>query len=229
VSFGLNSNVRIGEATYHVQTEAGAASHPFVNTLVYVQGQVLHRRSTSYADLMGPSGLNEAPLRQRVERQHERVVEELQSGDLVIEAVASAPAANPGMPRSSAATALTEAHRLDGRPLATAARLEVKLLNAGSWLVAGRACLKIEVRAAGTQEALADCPVEVELEGARQPARFAGRTDARGCAELSFAMPALEPDGGALIIRASGPVGEHRLRYRLKPKAPARAPVAPAR
>lgn len=221
--------MRVGETLYHVQTESRGVGHPFIDTLVYAQGQVLHRRSTSYADLLGPNDVNEAPLRQRVERQHKGVVEELQSGDLVVRTPPSIPQATPVVSSSSAPLAHSEPPQPSGRPVAAAAGLEARLLNASSWLVAGQACLKIEVRARGTQQPVPECAVEVEMEGACQLTRFAARTDARGYAELSFPMPPLEPGGGALVIRASGPDGEHRLRYQLKPKNPAAAPVAPAK
>ena len=227
--FGLNSNVRVGETLYHVQTESRGVGHPFVDTLVYALGQVLHRRSTSYADLLGPNGVNETPLRQRVERQHKSVVEELQSGDLIVQTPASTPQAAPVASSSSVPPTHTEPPQSNGRPVAVGAGLEARLLNASSWLVAGQACLKIEVRARGTRQPVPECAVDVEMEGACQSTRFAARTDGLGQAEVSFPMPPLEPGGGALVIRASGPGGEHRLRYQLKPKNPAAAPVTPAK
>ena len=48
MNFGFNSNVRIGDAMYHVQTEDRGPSHPFLDTVVYMAGRVIYKRSTSY-------------------------------------------------------------------------------------------------------------------------------------------------------------------------------------
>ena len=53
MNFGVNSNVRIGEALYHVQTEDRGPSHPFLDTVVYEAGRVIYKKSTSYEELTG--------------------------------------------------------------------------------------------------------------------------------------------------------------------------------
>src|ERR1700687_5103256 len=50
--FGHNSNVKVGERLYHVQTEDRGTSHAVIDTMVYHSGRVLHRRATSYAALL---------------------------------------------------------------------------------------------------------------------------------------------------------------------------------
>ena len=50
MNFGFNSNVRVGDALYHVQTEDRGPSHPYLDTVVYEAGRVVYKRSTSYED-----------------------------------------------------------------------------------------------------------------------------------------------------------------------------------
>src|SRR5574337_1274885 len=85
VHLGFNTNVRLGDIVVHVQTEDRGFGHPYIDTTVYVQGRVLHRRTTNYHDLFGPGGVSEAELQQRVEHQHRSVVEELRSGALKVD------------------------------------------------------------------------------------------------------------------------------------------------
>ena len=49
---GYNTDVRHGEVVYHVQTEDKGAANPFIESLVYVGGQVLASKRASYADLL---------------------------------------------------------------------------------------------------------------------------------------------------------------------------------
>ncbi|MBI3668583.1 MAG: hypothetical protein HY237_02210 [Acidobacteria bacterium] len=202
VNLGFNSNVRLGNAVYHVQTEDRGREHPFIDTTVYDQGRVVHRRTTTYQDLLALGRGGEAALQQRVERQHREVVEELRVGVLKLAAPTSATA----------------------RARAAKPGIAVQLLNPASWLAGGAANSQIEVRSRDTNQPVANVNIEVMLEGAQGPARFAAFTDPQGCAELNFPLPRLGPGGAALVIRAWGPGGEDEIRYQLRPKARASAP-----
>ena len=62
MNFGFNSNVRVGETLYHVQTEDRGPSHPFLDTVVYEAGRVVYKLSTSYQDFLNsatPEGLEQ--------------------------------------------------------------------------------------------------------------------------------------------------------------------------
>src|SRR6202040_1725833 len=80
--FGHNSNVKVGDTVYHVQTEDRGASHAVIDTMVYHSGRVLHRRANSYADLLPLDAAREVSLKERVSAQHNAVMEELRSGAL---------------------------------------------------------------------------------------------------------------------------------------------------
>src|SRR3984893_10303157 len=80
--FGHNSNLKIGETIYHVQTEDRGTSHAVIDTMVYQSGRVLHRRANSYADLLPLDAAREQSLKERVSAQHQAVLEELRSGAL---------------------------------------------------------------------------------------------------------------------------------------------------
>lgn len=204
MNLGFNSDVRLGETVYHVQTEDRGAAHPFIDTTVYFGGQVLHRRSSSYRDLLGSGEPSQAALQQRVEQQHRSVIEELHAGTLKLDRAAA---------------------RRAGRR----AGIRVQLLNPATWLVSGSAVLQVEVRARSTGEHVAGANVEVTVEGVRGPTRFAARTTSQGRAELTFPLPELGPGGATLVIRAAGSSGEDEIRYQLRPRAEPSAPQPPGR
>jgi hypothetical protein len=212
--FGHNTNVQVGNILFHVQTEDRGFQHPFIDTTVYSEGRVLHRRTTSYYDVLEMDGDHEQVLQKRVEEQHRGVIEEIRDGTLKLAPppARDAPAASPAA---------------DGSARSQPVGLGVKLLNPNSWLGGGRATLKVQVISKATEAPLEGIDVEARVEGAVTPAVYGGKTAANGEIELAFAMPRLGPDGGALVIRASSEAGQDELRYQLRarPRTPAPADV----
>jgi hypothetical protein len=81
MSFGFNSNVRVGDVVYHVQTEQRGADGAVLDTVVYIAGRVIHRVKTNLSD--GEARVDSAlSVGDRVERQHKDVIAQLESGTL---------------------------------------------------------------------------------------------------------------------------------------------------
>jgi hypothetical protein len=211
MNFGFNSNVRVGNALYHVQTEDRGPSHPFLDTVVYVAGRVVHKRSTSYQDLTGGTAEGEVlakQLHERLSQQHREVMAQLEAGMLQLNEPAGAP--------------------VKVVAVASSEELEVRLLNPKSWLEAGNATLEVELRNKVSETAIGGADVEAFLEaGKKRSAPIRTRADAKGHATLSFPLPSAVAEGTALVIRATD--GEHyaELRFRLKSKHDEETP-APA-
>jgi hypothetical protein len=211
MNFGFNSNVRVGDATYHVQTEDRGPSHPFLDTVVYRAGRVIYKRSTSYEKFA--SGVEAETLAQklheRLAQQHREVIAGLEAG-----AIPESPGAKPRPVEEDAPI-----H--DG--------LNLRLLNPENWFAAGNVILEIELREKNSEQRVADADIEayVEHEKQRKPCGEA-RTNAKGCATLKFPMPQNVAEGSSLVIRASDEsrYGELRFRLKSKPRENAPAPVA---
>jgi hypothetical protein len=191
MNLGFNSKAQLGQDSYDVQTEDHSASH-LIDTLVLNRGRVVYRHSTSYEDLAAAGLTDQAILRARVEKQHRDILDALREGVLSLE--------KPAPPK-------------DGE-------IAVKLLNARSWLDAGRVWLDIAVLSKAAGQPLADVEVEAFIEdGAAAPESHFGHTDAEGRASLQFPFPALaEPALAALVIRARAAEASGELRYQLKAK-----------
>lgn len=190
-NLGFNSKVQLGQDSYDVQTEDHSASH-LIDTLVLNRGRVVYRHSTSYEDLAATGVTDQAILRARVEKQHRDILEALREGVLSLEK----PAPHKG------------------------GEIAVKLLNARSWLDAGRVSLDIAVLSKNAGQPVTDAQVEAFIEdGAANPQKHLGRTDAAGRASLQFPFPTLgEPALAALVIRARAAEATGELRYQLKAK-----------
>ena len=79
MSSGFNTDVQIGSQVFHVQTEDRGPAHPVIDTVVYQNGRVLHRRSSNYRHFVESDEFNHEGLRDRVEEQHRSVIEDLRS------------------------------------------------------------------------------------------------------------------------------------------------------
>jgi hypothetical protein len=209
MNFGFNSNVRVGKAVYHVQTEDRGPVHPFLDTVVYVAGRVVHKLSTSYKDLTGGTAKGEAlakQLHERLSQQHQEVMAQLEAGTLQLHGPGGPPAKKP-------AAASNEV-------------LEVHLLNPKSWLAADHVTLEVELKQKGSARPISGAETVAFLEGEQDRGTSShARTDVKGRATLKFRLPATIADGAALVIRATAGGSHGELRFRLKAKRGGKIPV----
>jgi hypothetical protein len=213
MNFGFNTNVRVGKAVYHVQTEDRGPSHPFLDTVVYEGGRVIHRRSTDYQDLAGLAADSEARqrvLHERLAQQHRDVIAQLEAGTLSLGTQA-------GRQPQKSVTPVQPG-------------LEVRLLNPSSWLVSGNATLEIEVRrpsvAGGAAQDLVAAKVEASIEDPKgDSVAFRTHANPSGRATLKFPIPSTLADGAELVIRAAEGSSSNELRFRIRARPRVQVPV----
>jgi hypothetical protein len=154
---------------------------------VLLQGEILHRCSHSYTDMVVSGAVDADALRARVELQHREILSALRAGSLAFEPSA----------------------------------ITVKLCNAGSWLVAGKATLDVQVLTRRDNRPLPGAVVEISMEGiAEGSGTVSKETDSDGRVSVSFSVPAFtDPERAALVIQAVAGEMRDQIRYRLKPKA----------
>lgn len=204
--FGHNSNVEARGTTYHVQTEDRGATNALIDTTVYFNGRVLHRRTNNYFDLLPLNPGREQALKVRLDEQHRAVVEELRTGALHLalprEEKAAASSATPA---TASATGI----------------LSLELINAKTWLTGKRALLQIGVRNEERQ-AVSGATVVARVEGAAEATQFSAKTGGSGQAQFEFDMPRLAGAEPALVIEASKGNARGHLRFQLrgKPRVP---------
>jgi hypothetical protein len=201
LGIGTHSTVQVEHQKFDVETEARGGERPVIDTTVYLRGRVIYRRVKSYDDLLAMPGSNVEELQERVDSQHRDVLADLRTGALKF-----------------GETGPTPKFLVPPAPIEFPKGIEVRLLNAGSWLAHGTASLNIEVRGRATHKPASGVTVEIVMEGARPEFRLQAGTDPRGRVSLTFPMPKLSAEGGELVIRAGGAAGRDELRYKLKPK-----------
>ncbi|HET7107878.1 MAG TPA: hypothetical protein VFI38_13790 [Candidatus Acidoferrum sp.] len=219
--FGHNSNLKLGSNIFHVQTEDRGATHAMIDTTVYYQGRVLHRRTNNYHDLLPMNEENQLLLKARVDEQHRAVLDAIRSGELHLaipqptSASASAVAGN-----SNQASSASEKPAVP--VVQSPSKLVVELLNARSWLAGKQATLHLVVKEEGGAN-IAGAIVTAEIEGSAGHPPFSSHTGEGGQATILFEMPKLTGAEAALVIRAEANQATALLRFslRAKPRVPA--------
>jgi hypothetical protein len=213
--FGHNTNVSLGQTTYHVQTEDAGVISALIDTTVYCRGRVLHRRTNNYHDLLPLNPDREAALKLRLDEQHRQVLEEIRSGALYL------PPPAPPAPVAATANKSANVHEknISAPPPAV---LSLELLNTRTWLTGKRATLHLRVTdRAGNPVSAAK--VTATVAGASEPGNFSAESDAGGEAHLAFDMPRLHDANAAIVIEAAHGSAKGHLRFQLRAKQ--RVPV----
>jgi hypothetical protein len=208
MSSGFNTDIRVGERVFHVQTEDRGPSRPVIDTMVYQNGRVLHRRSCDYTEFIDSPDFNPEALHERVQQQHKNVIEDLRSGSIDTDAATSASSNDDGPGAAEAADSASSG-------------IQVQLLNPESWLTAGNILLHVEIVRRADQQPESGAQVEAMIEGSLDETRHSATTDAQGRTQILFPMPKLGKGGLALIIRAKAEAGADDLRFviRSNPRA----------
>jgi hypothetical protein len=197
--FGRNTNLKLGDATFHIQTEDRGETHASIDTMVYQQGRVLFRRATSYSDLLPLDDDRRQALKLRLDDQHDTIIEEIRSGTLQLK-IPAAPTPPVAPPKAQGPRTLV-----------------VELANPKSCLSGKHAVLLLAVRHENG-EPVAGAKVIVEMEGSENAIPFLGQTDDSGRARVEFEMPRITAPEAALVIRAEDHTAKGHLRFALRSK-----------
>jgi hypothetical protein len=123
---GFNHNVTHRQRVYHVQTEDSGVNNPTIVTLLYVGGNILAQKKTSYAELLGTPNVAEQ-VRQRMEEQHKEMLRNVVAGKYdVAEGAQVARAYQPGQLADATPPAPSSGH---GLPAPSAAPVPIPLLE----------------------------------------------------------------------------------------------------
>src|SRR5512134_1126355 len=95
---GFNHNIKHKGKMYHIQTEDSGLENPRIVTHLFVGGNIIASKKTSYADIVGAENLTQV-VRELMEEQHKEMLRNLIAGvydDTDEEIAAKARAFQPG-------------------------------------------------------------------------------------------------------------------------------------
>ena len=226
--FGHNTNVKIGAVTYHVQTEDRGEAHALIDTTVYYQGRVLHRRTNHYFDLLPTNEDRQQALKLRVDEQHHTVLQEMQSGALQLAIPQPAVPPPSGAQGSGEDQAAQPSEPQVAREVSTDSqesvaaldeprKLHIELRNAKSWLAGKQATLQISIQEENG-DPVAGARIDVQIDGSAGNPTYCSESGVDGQAQIDFEMPKITSSDAAMVICAKEGSGAGQLRFALRAK-----------
>ena len=232
--FGFNTDIKVNDTVYHVQSEARTAEK-LLQTQVFVKGYCIGKRAASYANEEA-SGQTEESRHELLRSQHRNIVQAIREGhlDTVIESGSQKVAmANP--PAMAAATGVAAAPATkepaeDSTPssapptvAATAGKLELKFL--GSDRPTEHALhIRFSVSMAGVAAEGATLQAQIVADN-RASATFSGtgsveaQTGPEGLVELSLPLPPNPQGEASLVVQVHHAGTTASKKFRIKTKA----------
>ena len=181
---GFNTDIKHNDKVYHIQTEDKGLANPYIESLVYVGGEILASKKTSYAEQI-KTGIDEKWISGLMEQQHRTMIAAIKRGRLdqpadetkfkTPRATVAAPA--PGSAKSAGPA--TDEKTLDQVIIdylaseAESEHLELSLLNQADFFAGA----PVEIKVA-TRRSLSQNPIPGRLD--RSESHLDRRAAARG-------------------------------------------------
>jgi hypothetical protein len=212
---GFNTDVQHGGKVYHVQTEDKGLQNPIIETLIYMGGEILAARRSSYADLL-KQGLDEKEIAERIETQHNRMILDVREGKYDSKQIR--PFGEGIISNKSFDEVVVEWLKSQTE----VERITLKMVGSDGFVEGSTARLDLLVSRPTTGQGVAGAKVKVRLIStvAKPRTLVEGTTDDAGQVSLSCPLPVLDEGTAALIVQASS--GKESAEIKQLIKKPAR-------
>ncbi len=228
---GYNTDVAHNDRVFHVQTEDKAEVSSEVESLVYVGGEILATRRTSYADAIR-NGRDDRVVLGILEQQHRTVIAAIRQGLFdgpdgsmrVPEGMTPARGEDTSTVLASAEQTTPGDRTLDQVILEyLAAQMTHEQIDCAFTpvpeFVAGReAAMRIRAQSSQSRKPVAGASVQIRIlstEG-KGSVVFQGTTGADGGCPVSFRVPEISPGSAAAVIRVKSPIGATEFRFPIR-------------
>lgn len=231
---GFNTDIKHNEKVYHIQTEDKGLQNPYIESLVYVGGEILASKKTSYAEQV-KTGVDEKWIGSLMEQQHRTMIAAIKRGRFDGPADATKSAARPATPTvaqpTSTATAtpsvLVEPEgekTLDQVIIdylaseAESEHLELSLLNTVEFFAGTAVEVRVATKKSLSQQPIPAAAIEVKVISTVEAPRviFRGKTTGDGTASVRCTIPAFREGTAAVIISAQSPIGNDEIKQLVK-------------
>ena len=233
---GFNTDIKHNDKVYHIQTEDKGMANPYIESLVYVGGEILASKKTSYAEQV-KSGIDEKWIGGLMEQQHRTMIAAIKRGrfdqpaDSTQIKMARSTVSQPSPDGAKAPEAPPAAAGGDEKTLdqviidylaseAESEHLELSLLNQADFYAGAPVELRIATRRSLSQNPIAAAAIEVKVISTVEPPRvvFRGKTAADGTALIRCTIPAFREGTAAVIISAQSSIGNDEVKQLVKKK-----------
>jgi len=195
---GFNTDVRHQGRVYHVQTEDKGLDNPVIETLIYLGGEILAARRSSYADLVSRSAA-EKEIAERIESQHNRMILDIKEGKY--EEKQPRPFGEGIISNKSFDEVVVEwlASQASGD------RISLQMVGSDGFVEGETARLELLVSRSVGGAAIVGAGVKLKFISTvgRPRTLLEGKTDADGLVSFACPLPVLDEGTAALIVQAT--------------------------
>lgn len=231
---GFNTDIKHNDRVYHIQTEDKGVQNPFIESLVYVGGEILASKKTSYADQL-KAGVDEKFIGSLMEQQHRTMIAAIKRGRF--DGPADPTQLKTSIPGRQT-IAQTEASPVAPvRPLADektldqviidylaseaeSEHLELSLLSQSEFVSGQPVEMRIATKKSVSQQPIVGAVIEVKVISTVEPPRviFKGKTGVDGGAVVRCNIPSFREGTAAVIISAQSALGNDEVKQLVKRK-----------
>ncbi len=235
---GFNTDIKHNEKVYHVQTEDKGMANPYIESLVYVGGEILASKKTSYAEQL-KTGVDEKWIGGLMEQQHRTMIAAIKRGRFDAPADTTKniprPTTTPTLAADAsallntgerAALVIDDEKTLDQVIIdylaseAESEHLELSLIDTIDFFAGNPIELRVAARKSLSQSPIPAAAIEVKVISTVEPPRviFRGKTAADGTTVVRCTIPSFREGTAAVIISAQSPIGNDEVKQLVKRK-----------
>jgi hypothetical protein len=227
---GYNTDVEHNDRIYHIQTEDKGLGNPCIESLVYVGGEILASKKTSYAHHVD-EGVDEKWITSLMEQQHRTMIAAIKRGrfdDAEEDRGESTLAAGkqPPVAEGLAIPALDDGQEksLDQVILdylaseAEHEHLELQLLSQTDFVSGQPVEFRIVARKSLSQQPISGAAIEVKILSTVDPPQvlYKGKTGSDGMSSIRCAIPQFRDGTAAVIVSAHSSFGNDEFKQLVK-------------
>jgi hypothetical protein len=227
---GFNTDIKHNEKVYHIQTEDKGLANPYIESLVYVGGEILASKKTSYAE-QAKTGIDEKWIGSLMEQQHRTMIAAIKRGRFDSPADATKVSPRPGAGKTIEVANIPQDVIDDDKTLdqviidylaseAEVEHLELSLLNTADFYAGTPIEVRVATKKSLSQHPIAAAAIEVKVISTVDQPRviFKGKTAADGTAVIRCTIPPFKEGTAAIIISAQSPIGNDEIKQLVKKK-----------
>jgi hypothetical protein len=237
---GFNTDIKHGNRVFHVQTEDKGAENPFVESLVYVGGEIVASKKTPYAESVRDGGGLPA-IQEMMETQHRKMIAAVQRGRFDSDTKTSRPSEksdsfNLRPPSTDLAVdippgvivvdkaAKTEEKTLDQVILDYLAsevsqeHLDLTLYSSPDFYLGETVEMRLKAETSLSRRPIIGAAILIKvISTVDKPAIvYQGKTTADGSCTATCKLPTYRSGNAALIIQATSDAGSSEIKYLLR-------------
>jgi hypothetical protein len=234
---GFNTDIKHGNRVFHVQTEDKGEENPFVESLVYVGGEIVASKKTPYSDSVRDKGTPGA-IQEMMEDQHRKMIAAVQRGRFDSDTQTSRPGdkrdsldSRPGPPAEIPPGVVvvekagkTEEKTLDQVILDYLAsetsqeHLDLTLYSSPDFYLGETVEMRLKAETSLSRRPIIGAAILVKVISTvdKPLVVYQGKTTADGSCTATCKLPGYKSGNAALIIQATSDSGNSEIKYLLR-------------